>query len=86
LKGAKTSGLELCEHCVIGKKMKVKLDTAIHRTERMLDYIHTDVWGPTMAASLGGNHYFASFIDDYSRRSWVYTMQHKNKVLDLSVK
>ena len=27
-----------------------------------------------------------SFIDDYSRRCWVYTMRHKGKVLELFVK
>ena len=42
--------------------------------------------GITKTASFGGNHYFVLFIDDYSRRSWVYTMWHKNKVLDLFVK
>jgi len=32
-------------------------------------------------ASIGGSHYFVSFIDNYSRR-WVYTMKHKGKVLE----
>ena len=43
LKGAKTCKLEFCEHCVLGKKSKVKFGTAIHRTKRILDYVHTDV-------------------------------------------
>ena len=68
LKGAETYKLELCEHFVIGKKTKVKFGTTIHRTERILDYVHTDIWGPTKTVSLGGNHYFVS------RRGWVYTM------------
>jgi len=34
---------------------------------------------------IGGNHYFVTFIDDYSRRCWVYTMKHKGKVLELFV-
>ena len=33
--------------------------------------------------SIGGNHYFVSFIDCYSRRCWVYTMKHKGKVMQL---
>jgi len=77
LKGAETCKLDLCEHCIIGKKTKVKFGTASHCTEGILDYVHTDVWGPTKTASIGGNHYFVSFIDDYSRRCWVYTMRHK---------
>ena len=86
LKGAETCKLDLCEHCIIGKKTKVKFGTASHCTEGILDYVHTDVWGPTKTASIGGNHYFVSFIDDYSRRCWVYTMRHKDEVLELFVK
>jgi len=43
LNGAKTCKLEFCEHCVLGKKIKMKFGTAIHRTKRILDYVHTDV-------------------------------------------
>jgi len=59
--------LEFCEQCFIGKKTKVKSGTVIHCTERILNYIHTDVWGPTKMKPIGGNHYFVSFIDDFSR-------------------
>ena len=78
--------LEFCEHCIIGKKTKVKFGTTTHCTKGILDYVHTNVWGPTKTALIGGNHYFVSFIDDYSRRCWVYTMRHKREVLKLFVK
>ena len=85
LKGANTCKLEFCEHYVIGKKTKVKFDTAIHCTERILDYIYIDVCEPTKTF-IRGNNYFVSFIDDFSRRYWVYIMRHKGKVLKLFVK
>ena len=85
LKGAKSRKIEFCEHCVLGKKTKVKFGTAIHQTRGILDYVHTDVWGPTKTASLGGRHWFVTFVDDYSRRCWVYTMTKKSEVLDLFV-
>jgi len=47
LKGARTCKLKFCEHCVIGKKTKVKFGTMTHCTEGILDYVHTDVWRPT---------------------------------------
>ncbi|BBN70037.1 hypothetical protein Prudu_1364S000100, partial [Prunus dulcis] len=46
LKGAKACKLEFCEHCVLGKQTRVKFGTAIHHTKGILDYVHTDVWGP----------------------------------------
>ena len=83
LKGAKTGKLDFCKHCVMGKQTRVKFGTAIHRTKATLDYVHTDVWGPSKNASLGGKHYFVTFIDDFSRYVWVYTMKHKDEVLDI---
>ena len=82
LKGAKTCKLDFCEQCVLGKQKRVKFGTAIHNTEGILDYIHTDVWGPTKTTSLGGKHYFVTFVDDFSRRVWVYTMKSKDEVFE----
>ena len=76
LKGAKTSKLEFCEYCILGKKTKVKFDTAIHCTKEIIDYMHTNVWGPSTNASLGEKHYFVFFVDDYSRQNWVYILSH----------
>ena len=45
LKGTKTCKLEFCEHCVMGKQRRVKFGTAIHNTEGIIDYVHSDVWG-----------------------------------------
>ena len=86
LKGAKTCKLEFCEHCVLGKQTRVKFGTAIHQTKGVLDYVHTDVWGPTKTTSLGGKRYYVTFVDDFSRRVWVYTMKHRDEVLDIFVK
>ena len=82
LKGAKTCKLDFCEQCVLGKQKRVKFGTAIHNIEGILDYIHTYVWGPTKTASLGGKHYFVTFVDDFSRRVWVYMLKSKDEVFE----
>ena len=43
-----------------------------HTTKRILNYVHTDVWGSTRDSSLGDSHYFVTFIDDFSRKVWVH--------------
>ena len=43
----------------------------------LLDLIHTDVCGPFM--SLGGSKYYVSFIDDFSRRIFIYTIKNKSE-------
>jgi len=62
----------------------VRFGIATLCTEGILDYVHTNIWGLAKTPSIGGNHYFVSFIDDY-RRCWVYTMKHKGKLLELFV-
>ncbi|XP_057500742.1 uncharacterized protein LOC130784769 isoform X2 [Actinidia eriantha] len=40
--------------------------------------VHTDLWGPSPIATKGGSIYYVSFVDDYSRYTWVYLMTHKS--------
>jgi hypothetical protein len=44
--------------------------------------IHSDVWGPAQNISLGGSPYFISFIDDYTRHTWIYLIERKSEVID----
>ena len=77
--GQKTGKLDFCEHCIFGKQCRVKFRTAVHRTKGTLDYIHSDLWGPSRVPSLGGGLYMLTFIDDYSRKVWVYILKHKHE-------
>ncbi|KAH9698402.1 Integrase catalytic domain-containing protein [Citrus sinensis] len=86
LKCTNSCKLKFCEYCVLGKQTRVKLGSAIHDTKGILDYVHSDVWGLTKIVSLGGMHYFVTFIDDYSRKVWVYLMKNKNEVLGIFLK
>ena len=55
LEVAKTCNLESYEHYVMGKKVKVKFNTVIHRMEDLIDLVHMHVWESTNTTSLGGN-------------------------------
>ena len=79
LHGLKSVNLPFCEHCVTGKQHRLKFDTSTARSKCILDLIHSDVW-ESPELSLGGAKYFVSFIDDYSRRLWVYTIKKKSDV------
>ena len=68
LKGATTVELIYMNIVYLVNKKNVKFCTAIHQTKGILDYVLTDVWGPTKNVSLGGKRWFVTFIDDYSRR------------------
>ena len=42
--------------------------------------MHFDICGPMQTSSIGGCNYFLTFIDDYSRKTWVYFLKHKYDV------
>jgi hypothetical protein len=41
--------------------------------------IYSDVWGPAVD-SFGNKNYYASFIDDFSKFTWLYLLGHKFEV------
>lgn len=47
------------------------------RAERKLELIHSDLAGP-LPESWGRSRYFIIYIDDYSRMTWLYTLQTKS--------
>jgi len=44
-----------------------------------LQLVFSDVWGPA-PSSVGRKTYYVSFIDDYSKFTWVYFLRHKSEV------
>ena len=48
------------------------------RANDLLHIVYSDVCGPFDAPSLGGSKYFVTFIDDLSRKIWIYSIQLKS--------
>ncbi|KAA0043826.1 putative gag-pol polyprotein [Cucumis melo var. makuwa] len=79
LGGVKNVELPFCEHCIMGKSTRVKFGKGKHITKGILDYVHSDLWGPTKEVSMGGSRYFISIIDDFSRKVWIYPLKQKDE-------
>ena len=54
-----------------------------HRTKEHLEVVYSDVCGPMQVDSYGGNRYFVTFIDDFSRKLWIYLIKRKDEVFDV---
>ncbi|CAA0816671.1 cysteine-rich RLK (RECEPTOR-like protein kinase) 8 [Striga hermonthica] len=73
----------LCEQCLLGKQKRVSFITTgrAPKTEK-LELVHTDLWGPSPVTSLGGPMYYMTFIDDCTRKVWVYFLKRKSEAFD----
>ena len=65
----KSIDFDMCESCILGKQKNVSF-LKIGRTPKVekLELVHTDLWGPSPVASLGGSRYYITFIDNSSRK------------------
>ncbi|GJX41309.1 gag-pol polyprotein, partial [Tanacetum coccineum] len=82
LPGNTKVSLPFCKHYVISKQHRLKFKTSNSRSIYVLELVHSDVW-QALVLSLGGAKYFVSFIDDYSRRCWVYPIKKKSDVFEV---
>ena len=64
-----------------GKQTKVKNKSA-HKSLKVLDLIHMNVYGPFPTLSWNGQHCFVSFIDNYSKYGYLYLIHDKSKSLE----
>ncbi|KAL2248429.1 UNVERIFIED_CONTAM: Retrovirus-related Pol polyprotein from transposon TNT 1-94 [Sesamum indicum] len=78
--------LDFCDDCILGKHHKVHFPASPSPNPSMstciLDYVHADVWGPSNVPTHGGNRYFLSIIDNFSRKVFVFLMKHKSEVFE----
>ena len=57
--------MDFYESCVYGKQKRVSfVKTRKENKNEKLELVHTDVWGPAQVSSLGGSHYYITFIND----------------------
>nr|KYP54197.1 Retrovirus-related Pol polyprotein from transposon TNT 1-94 [Cajanus cajan] len=83
LQGLKSAELEKCSHCMAGKQTIVSFKKHLpSRKSELLQLVHSDVCGPLKVKSFSGALYFVTFIDDCSRKLWVYALQRKDQVLE----
>jgi hypothetical protein len=79
--GTKEVLSKVCETCQLRKQARHPfLIQTTHVSSKLLGMIHLNVW-TTKTKSIGGcRYYYMSFIDDHTRKVWVYFMKHNGEV------
>jgi hypothetical protein len=61
----------VCNPCQQAKNHQLHFPKFVSVSQATLELVFSDVWGPT-PSSMGRNSYYVSFIDDYSKFTWIY--------------
>ena len=70
-----------CESCILAKQHREKFPVGkSYREKHPLEIVHPDLFGPMRTRSLRKNLYFLTFIDDFSKKVWVYFLKCKSNV------
>ena len=72
-----------CTSCQLGKQYALPFNNSESIFNSIFELIHSNVWGPSPVASIGGSRYFVIFINDYSRYSWIFTMKSCSEILPI---
>eukprot|EP00253_Pinus_taeda_P035975 PITA_35975 len=73
----------LCEGCILGKQHRESFPSRKSiRAKAPLEIIHSDVCGPMKTPSLAGSLYILTFIDHFTRKTWVYFLKKKSEVFE----
>jgi transposase InsO family protein len=76
----------VCHGCVLGKHQKDPFPSSQSwQAQAPSELVHTDISGPIPTPSFSSAWYILTFIDDYTRRTWVYFITLKIEVFNLFV-
>ena len=72
----------VCKGCAKGKNTKKTFPSSESKSKGILEIIHSNVCGQMSSISLSGYVYYVSFIDDFSRKTWIYFLKNKDEVFN----
>lgn len=71
---------QVCECCIASKMTRKPLPKkSEHKSSEILELVHTDICGPMQTVTPGGNRYFMTMIDDYSKYTVLYLLKNKSE-------
>ena len=72
----------MCEACQCAKSHQLPYPVSSSVSHAPLELIFSDVWGHARD-SFGRKKYYVSFIDDYSKFTWIYLLKYKSEVYSI---
>ncbi|GKC99172.1 ribonuclease H-like domain-containing protein, partial [Tanacetum coccineum] len=71
-----------CETCNKAKQTREPFPLSDHKSTKIGELVHLDVWGPYKVTSRDGFRYFLTIVDNFFRVVWVYMLKGKDDFYD----
>jgi hypothetical protein len=72
----------VCDACQQGKIHQLPFSRSISVSQAPLELVHLDVWGPA-PTFIGRKNCYVSFVDDFSKHTWICLIHHKSEVFHI---
>jgi hypothetical protein len=72
---------KVCDACQCARSHQLLFTRSISVSKAPLELVFSYVWGPA-PTSVGRNNCYVSFINDYSKFTWIYLLKHKSEVFE----
>ena len=69
-----------CDVCHLSKSSRLPFSSSLSRSSNPFEIVHSDIWGPVLE-SYDGFKYFVTFVDDFTKITWLYLLKFKSEVL-----
>ena len=73
---------EICITCPMAKFTKLPYPTIETKFAHLFELIYIDIWGAYRIATKGKYRFFLTIVEDFSRTTRTYLIEHKSQALD----
>ena len=84
-RGVLDSSPMLCSTCLEGKFSKLPFASALSKSNKPFEIVHSNVWGPAPCLSIEGFKYYVTFIYECTRYCWIFPINNKAVVCSIFV-
>ena len=72
-----------CSICPKVKQTRLPFPLSTIKSHSPFNLLHCDIWGPHKTPTHFGKRFFLTIVDDYTRCTWLFLMNHKSKTQHL---
>lgn len=72
-----------CSACCMGKAHRLHSPQSQTQYHSPLELIFSDLWGPAPVKSSQNFTYYITFVDAYTRFTWIYLLKNKSEALTI---